>query len=185
MPSRQDQLLDAAISVLGTGGPRNLTHRAVDAQAGLPAGSASNHFRTREALLAGIVTRLVELDRVDWQGLAATVRPRDVDELAGALADFVRYATGPGRHRTLARYALSLEAAVRPALQAELRRGQSVIVGWGVVWLRALGSTDPARDTRLVMDHLDGVMLHELSMPVADFDPRPGIRAVLAGILGR
>lgn len=177
--------MDAAIDVLGTDGLRQLTHRAVDARAGLPLGSASNNFRTREALLSGVVTRLAALDRVDWQRLTALIRPRDVDELAGALADFVRYALGPGRGRTLARYALCLEAAVRPALGAELRRGNAEIVGWGSAWLRDLGSADPERDTRLVMDHLDGMMLHQMAMPVTDFDPRVAIRAVLGGLLER
>ncbi len=51
MGTRRDDLLDAAICVLGESGIRGLTHRAVDAAAGLPAGSASNLFRTRDALL--------------------------------------------------------------------------------------------------------------------------------------
>ena len=57
MTNRRDDLLDAAIAVLGESGIHALTHRAVDAAAGLPAGSASNHFRTRDALLGAVVER--------------------------------------------------------------------------------------------------------------------------------
>lgn len=39
------------IELLGTQGLRALTHGRVDARAGLPRGSTSNHFRTRQALL--------------------------------------------------------------------------------------------------------------------------------------
>src|SRR5262245_42599709 len=53
MKSRELVLLDAAIEVLAERGTRGLTHRAVDARAGLPLGSTSNRFRTRNALLGG------------------------------------------------------------------------------------------------------------------------------------
>ncbi|HEX5919668.1 MAG TPA: TetR family transcriptional regulator, partial [Nocardioides sp.] len=46
MPDRRTVLLDAALELVGTQGMRGLTHRAVDAAAGLPAGSTSNYFRT-------------------------------------------------------------------------------------------------------------------------------------------
>ncbi|MFC7482775.1 TetR/AcrR family transcriptional regulator [Luedemannella flava] len=59
MVNRRDDLLDAAITVLGEGGMRALTHRAVDAAAGLPAGSTSNYFRTRDALLGAVIDRFV------------------------------------------------------------------------------------------------------------------------------
>src|SRR4051794_5811371 len=53
---RQEQLLAAATRVVARGGLRGLTHRAVDAEAGLPEGSCSAYMRTRVALL----TRLTE-----------------------------------------------------------------------------------------------------------------------------
>src|ERR1700755_1151926 len=54
--ARQEQLLAAAARVVSRGGLRALTHRAVDAEAGLPEGSCSAYMRTRVALL----TRLTE-----------------------------------------------------------------------------------------------------------------------------
>jgi DNA-binding transcriptional regulator YbjK len=53
---RQEQLLGAAARVVARSGLRGLTHRAVDAEAGLPEGSCSAYMRTRLALL----TRLTE-----------------------------------------------------------------------------------------------------------------------------
>jgi DNA-binding transcriptional regulator YbjK len=53
---RQTQLLSAAVHVVARGGLRGLTHRGVDAEAGLPEGSTSAYMRTRVALL----TRLTE-----------------------------------------------------------------------------------------------------------------------------
>lgn len=61
-PSRRDALADAAIAVLANKGGRGLTHRAVDSAAGLPEGSTSYYFRTRQALLTAVVQRLAVLD---------------------------------------------------------------------------------------------------------------------------
>ena len=49
-PVRRAQLADAGIRILAREGARGLTHRAVDAEAGVPTGTASNYFRTREAI---------------------------------------------------------------------------------------------------------------------------------------
>ncbi len=61
--SRRTLLADAAIHILGTQGSRGLTHRAVDGYLGLPEGSASNYFRTRQALLEAAFERICEIDQ--------------------------------------------------------------------------------------------------------------------------
>ncbi|MEJ1092508.1 TetR/AcrR family transcriptional regulator [Microbacterium istanbulense] len=48
---RRTRLLDAGIEVLAAAGARGLTFRAVDAQAEVPMGTASNYFTSRTALL--------------------------------------------------------------------------------------------------------------------------------------
>ena len=179
--NRQDALLDAAIRVLGSGGPRHLTHRAVDAEAGVPVGSTSNYFRTREALVDAVVARFVALDREEWAafGGASGAAGGGAEDLVRALDGYVRHSVGPGRVRTLARYALFLEAASRPHLQRELGGAAAGIVGWGVDWLRRLGYRESERHCRLVLDYLDGVVLHHLAYPDPAFDPVPGIQFVL------
>ena len=102
MADKREQVLDAAIALLGTKGVRALTHRGVDELAGMPQGSTSNYFRSRGALLEGIVTRLVERDREDWEKFAH-LRPDSKHALVDALVAFVRFSTGPDRVRTGAR----------------------------------------------------------------------------------
>src|SRR5262245_38143106 len=97
MPSRQEVLLDAAIAVLASQGSRGLTHRAVDAAAGLPSGSTSNYFKTREVLLEAVIERFASLERAGWEVLAGLVVPRTAEDLAVALAAFIRRAVGPDR----------------------------------------------------------------------------------------
>lgn len=57
---RRAVLADAGLRVLAREGPRGLTHRAVDKEARCPAGTTSNYFRTRDALLCALGDRIYE-----------------------------------------------------------------------------------------------------------------------------
>lgn len=175
-------MLDAAIEVLGSGGLRRLTYQAVDRAAAVPPGTTSNHFRTRTALLDGVVAHLENLDREDWDA-GAVPTPATREELARGLAEMVRHLLGPARSRTAARYALLLEGTARPAVQEPLARGQDSLARWGAEMLRRLGSPAPEEHCRTLMALLDGMMLHQLSLERPAFDPEPGIRTVLAAML--
>lgn len=171
MPSRQEALLDAAIAILGSQGVRQLTHRAVDAAARVPAGSTSNYFKTRDALVRAVVDRFAARERAAWETIAALLRPQTSEELAAALAAFVRRATGPDRVMTIARYGIFVEAALHPELQQQLAETARAVREWAARWLRALGSPDPDGDCRLILNQLDGIMLHQLAFPDPTFDP--------------
>jgi len=58
--TRRSALADAGIAVLAREGSRGLTHRAVDEEAGVPTGTTSNYFRSRDALVAGLFERIGE-----------------------------------------------------------------------------------------------------------------------------
>jgi len=174
-------VLDAAIGVLGTAGPRGLTHRAVDAAAGLPQGSTSNHFRTRDALVDGVVDRLLEREAELWGRLAGDVSTPD------ALADAVgRVVAELARERllTLARHAVFVEASVRPGLGGRIADAHRRIAGWAVPLVAALGSRDPVRDFWLLLAVIDGLLTNQLADPQPDFAPTEAIRTVLRGMLG-
>ena len=59
---RRDAIADAAIHLVATRGLRGLTHRAVDAEAGLPPGSTSYYLSTRKALLTACLDRMLAQD---------------------------------------------------------------------------------------------------------------------------
>src|ERR1041384_7226955 len=99
MADRRQELLDAAITVLGRSGIHGLSHRAVDVAAGLPAGSASNHFRSRGALGEAVVARIVARERAIWEDLAVAAAPTTPAKLAETLVEAAREAAG--RHRDL------------------------------------------------------------------------------------
>jgi DNA-binding transcriptional regulator YbjK len=183
MASRRDDLLDAAISVLGERGTHALTHRAVDAAAGLPAGSASNYFRTRDALLNAVVERFAARERANWEDIAAKVCPATPGELAQALAMFAQDSTGPQRTLTLARYAILVEASIRPSLREQLAATGGRVDAWFMNSLRVAGSSDPERDAPIVMNHWTGLVLHQLANPDPAFDPSAQIAALVTAVV--
>lgn len=185
MAGRRDEVLDAAISVLAAGGLRRLTYQAVDGAAGVPAGTTSNHFRTRDALVDGVVAHLEQLDRRDWESFAGLPLPQGIDALALALARMVEHLLGPARDRTGARYALLLEGIARPSVREPLVRGRESLVRWSAQWLRAAGSPEPEEHCRVLFDLLDGMMFHQITLPADDFRAEPAIRRVLPAFLPR
>lgn len=175
---RRTLLLDAAIEVLGTRGLRQLTHRTVDAVAGLPEGSASNHFRTREALISGVLDRLVDRETELW-GRLGGAQPLDAERFATAAGAMITELAGPGRAVTLARYAIFHEAAFNPDLQRRIAENRERLAAWGVPLVAALGSAEPERHYRMLLDLIDGLLLNQLASPTPTFDPAATIRTLL------
>lgn len=183
MASRRDDLLDAAIDLLGEQGVRALTHRAVDAATGLPAGSTSNYFRTKEALFDAVVERFAARERANFEELAAHLAPRTTTDLAKALAVSARDSTGRNRALTLSRYAILVEASRRPELRAQLAAGGARVSTWFATWLRLVGSTDPDHHVHVVGNYLTGLVLHQLAIPDPEFDPTAHIDALLRSLI--
>lgn len=183
MAGRREELLDAAITVLGERGIHALTHRAVDSAAGLPAGSASNHFRTRDALLDAVVERFAARDRAVWEDIAVRLYPATPQELAHALTLAAQAATGPHRAVSLARYAILVEAGIHPSLRAQLTAAGARVNAWFMNWLRIAGSADPERDAPIIMNHWTGLILHQLAMPDPAFNPSEQITAIVTTVV--
>jgi DNA-binding transcriptional regulator YbjK len=181
--NRREHLLDTAITVVGEAGIHGLTHRAVDAAAGLPAGSASNLFRSRDTLLEAVTQRFAARERSAWEEIAARVCPVTPALLADALAEFAREATGPNRTLTMARYAILLEAGIHPPLRDPLMATGARVSAWFTQWVRIAGSADPGRDAPVIMNHWTGIVLHQLAGPDPAFDPRPQIAALVTALI--
>lgn len=165
---RRAVLADAALEVLAADGGRALTHRAVDRRAGLPEGSTSNHFPTREALLTGALRRLVELERPSVRALEALVPggpygPRRSAELLAELV--VEEWLSEGSDLAVARYELVLEARRRPAFERELGKVRLEYLRLVEELLPAAGCRDPRRHAPHLLAVLDGLMVNRLLQP--------------------
>ena len=164
--STRTRALNAAVDVVGTDGVRALTHARVDAAADLPRGSTSNHFRTRSALVAGVIAHIAELERADG-GFPDVRSPSD---LASALTTLIDLQSGPFATRTRARYALFLEAD--PDASGPLAVQRAVFEKWMREILFALGGTRAADRARFLMATSEGLLLHRLTV-----DPDASVEA--------
>lgn len=126
-PARRAVLTDAAITLLAREGTHGLTHRAVERATGLPAGTAVNYFRSREALLVATAERVVSLSLDDMARIDREMDPGSAhDPLAELIAASLLDASTRARDRYVAIFELQLEARRRPVLAATLARLQSV-----------------------------------------------------------
>ncbi|GCD20142.1 TetR family transcriptional regulator [Cellulomonas algicola] len=186
-PPRFAVLTDAAIQVVAGAGMRGLTHRAVDAQAGVPTGTTSVHFRTRRALVEAVVQRLADLDQAELadQGLrfvgsggesadlAGALQPDHVDAFAAQVAVVLDAWLSTGRTRTLVRYACLLEATHHPELRTVLAHGVGFRVQARELLARA-GMPDAERRGDALVAFLDGLVFDRLIGAGSLSGPPPG-----------
>lgn len=147
---RRAAIADAAIHLVATRGLRGLTHRAVDAEAGLPPGSTSYYLRTRDALLTACVTRMLERD------LAA--QPPAQENALELLSAMVVHLAQHRADDQLARYELSLEASRRPELLNAITDGGRVLREHLAGVLGSLGIRDPEQAAWPCAAMLDGLL---------------------------
>ncbi|PZG08908.1 TetR family transcriptional regulator [Micromonospora craterilacus] len=185
-------LADAAIALLAESGMRGLTHRAVEARAGMPPGTTSAYLRTRQALIEAVVQRLADLDRADLGGheLPAgpppttpgpPLSPADLDQLAAGIAGVLDHWLSAGRDRTLARYACLLEAVHRPQLRTILQHG-AVLRAQAEDLLARAGAPDPRRQGQQFVAYVDGLLFDRLVGAGALSAPPPGTPASRADL---
>ncbi|MBO4274235.1 TetR/AcrR family transcriptional regulator [Microbispora triticiradicis] len=176
-PARRAALLDAAIEVLARDGARGLTFRAVDAQAQVPAGTASNYFANRDELLTQAGARVYE--RLEPEGGSPAGSPEErgdrarVAELTHEVVERVStYRTG-----FLALLELRLEATRRPALRAVLTERIRADVDANI--RLHLGDGRPGDATSVELLHLamNWLILERLTLP--DVFPEARLRELV------
>jgi DNA-binding transcriptional regulator YbjK len=183
--SRQTDIADAAIATLARDGMRGLTHRAVDRAAGLPEGSASYYFRTRQALLQATVERLAELDVAE----APALPQHGPDAFADAAAGLVQRWLTTGRQRQLARYELALEATRRPELRTVLAAAGAGLRAMIAGRFAAAGVSQPEDRAQVFAALLDGLIFGQIAgsgtRPLTAADLRATIGVLVTALTGR
>lgn len=119
-PARRTALLDAAIEVLARDGARGLTLRAIDAEAEVPTGTASNYFRNRDDLLRQVMRRTRERLAPDPAVVAEAMRAPRSEKLVTELMRQLVARMRADRSSNLAMLELRLAATRRPQLGEEL-----------------------------------------------------------------
>ncbi|MEN2417272.1 TetR family transcriptional regulator [Streptomyces rimosus] len=162
---RRAALVDAAIEVLAKEGARGLTFRAVDTEAAVPAGTASNYFANRDDLLTQAGARVYERLQPDEATIArqrASAPDREtyaqlMRELIGRISAF--------RTGYLALLELRLEATRRPALRALLTERVRADVDANVTYHEESGLPGDATAVRLLYLAFNWLIVEQLTLP--------------------
>lgn len=152
-PERRQRIIDAAIRVVGEKGISGLSHRSVAAEADVPLGSTTYHFKTLDELMVAALRQANEGFAKVVAGRGALQDPQ-VD-LAGELAALLGEWLGGDRSAVELEYELYLAALRRPALQP-------VAAECGVDLAEVLQQrTDPVT-ARALVALMDGICLEVL-----------------------
>lgn len=177
--STKERALDAAVQLVAHGGLRALTHARVDERAGLPRGSTSNHFRSRAALLSGVVDWIIESEGSE---VGVTFSEASAASFVDALCDLFGYVTQSNRPMTTARLVLFMEASHDDALREAVSRGRASMESAMVGVVTRLGASDPAVAAAAVMACIEGLILHRI-VRHDESDPRPVLELVVKAAL--
>ena len=165
---RREQIADVALEVLAAEGAHGLTHRAVDARAGLPQGTTSNFFNSRQALFLGAGQRLAERHWTYVHSLSEEIgSPLNRRKLAAILTKVVS-GTGELRMLHLARYELFLAGVRDPSLHSVLTGLRNASLEIALALLQSARLPEPHRRVQLLSSILNGLLFDRLTVPSMD-----------------
>ncbi|MFD7704738.1 TetR/AcrR family transcriptional regulator [Streptomyces caelestis] len=178
---RRAALVDAAIEVLAREGARGLTFRAVDTEAAVPVGTASNYFGSRDDLLTQAGARVYERLRPDEELIARQrAAGRDRETYAGLMREAVGRVAA-FRTGYLALLELRLEATRRPGLREVLTERVRADVEANVRYHEGSGLPGDATAVRLLYLALNWLIVEQLTLPDV-FGPEERERLVTAAV---
>jgi DNA-binding transcriptional regulator YbjK len=180
--ARRLLLLQTTLRLIADEGIDAVTHRSVAEAAGVPLGSTTYWFASRQDMLSQALEHFARLEIEKLREHLGAVLGRHLSRkrLVDEFTDLIAPQLGEARWRTIAQYALLNEAARQPELERVCRE-------WTAAWQEtvaevfdSLRAPDPDLEARMFLAMLDGLLLEQLATP--DEDPkenviRPTLRA--------
>jgi DNA-binding transcriptional regulator YbjK len=184
--ARRLLLLQTTLRLIADEGIDAVSHRSVAEAAGVPLGSTTYWFASRQDMLREALDHFARSEiKTERERLADVLgkrlsRRRLVDEFTTHLLSQL----GDGRWRTVAQYALVQEATRQPELERVCRE-------WTEAWeemmtevFASLGATSPELEARMFLVMLDGLLVGQLAAPSDDVE-HAVIRPVLEAWFSR
>jgi DNA-binding transcriptional regulator YbjK len=163
--ARREALLEAVLRIVGEVGADAVTHRRVAEVADLPLASTTYYFESKEHLLTAALELAAERDIARLGEFSVDVGDgADPLELAiAAVLEPIDETLPARRGSMIATYALLLEAARRPPMQAVVRRWTDAYLAALGRLLEVAGSTAPSADAELLLAAADGLLIEQLA----------------------
>jgi DNA-binding transcriptional regulator YbjK len=168
---RREVILDAALALIAERGTEQLTHRSVAERAGVPLGSTTYYFASRDELVREAFRRYVVRVLGELNAIAREARPRDAGGLVEMLVEIARRETsGDWRWTLIVEHELMLRAARDPELAADFHGYERALASGLAEALETLGAPQPFDSARTLIAVVRGFELDGLTRPDADPD---------------
>jgi DNA-binding transcriptional regulator YbjK len=183
-PSRPDEILRAAIRVIAADGLEAVTHRRVAAEAGVPLGSTTYYFASREELVRAAFRHYAAATTATLAALGRELPSRTADDLVGFLVEVARREfLAPDMVRV--EYELVLRAARDPLLAHDFAEYERGLAARLAEMLERLGAPQPFDAARTALALFRGFELERLVQPTAALDDlRRRLAPVVAALTG-
>jgi TetR/AcrR family transcriptional regulator, regulator of biofilm formation and stress response len=168
---RREDLLRATLRVIGARGADAVTHRAVAQEAGVSLSATTYYFASKDELLEQTFLLAAREETERLEGLVLELAPLSlsVEQWAAAVSAQLAADVEEDPDKHVALFELGLEATRNEPLRADLGRWQEAHLRLAEMGCRAVGSSDPALDARIVVAALTGLMLEQLASGSPDF----------------
>jgi TetR/AcrR family transcriptional regulator, regulator of biofilm formation and stress response len=167
---RREDILRAALRLIGSRGMHAVTHRDVAREADVPLGSTTYYFDTKEELLREALRLFVAEEGARLHAAACRfegVRAEPAQVVDAVLAEIGDTVSRPVEQ--VAQFELYLEATRTPALAEEARACFAAYEEIAVAALRSAGAEDPERIAPLFIALIEGLMFRQLVDPRSDW----------------
>ncbi len=182
---RQVEILDAALRLIAETGVDAVTHRRVAAAAGVPLGSTTYYFESREHLLREAFRHYIRIVSKTMAELSAHAKQRPT---VRRIVDFVIELTEReflDEAMLVAEFELTLFATRDPELALELHAWQDAILADLAEALEHLDAPRPFEAARSVIQMVRGYEQEQLTRHAANSDDlRRRLLALIEALLG-
>lgn len=180
-PPRRRSILEATLRVIARGGADAVTHREVAAEAGVPLGSTTYYFASRDDLLREAFRHHVADVFAFLTGVGDEHPAASVDGLVEFLVEVARRElTDTGK--LLVEYELILRAARDPALAREFVAYERALESALAARLEHLGAPQPFDAARTVIALVRGLEIQGLVRATDPGELRRRVRPVVAAL---
>jgi DNA-binding transcriptional regulator YbjK len=164
---RRGEILEATLRVIGEGGVKSVTHRAVAQEAKVALASTTYYFDSKDALIEEAlelaIARSIEAVR------RFTACPAEIsrDELIDRVVGFADQQINDPKALLLAQYELMLEAGREEYLRPLLRRWTIAYMDGFESLVCSAGLTE--RATEIITNFVEGALLNHVTTPTDGF----------------
>jgi TetR/AcrR family transcriptional regulator, regulator of biofilm formation and stress response len=164
---RRREILEATLRVIGEGGVKSVTHRAVAQEADVALASTTYYFDSKAVLVEEALELVIARSIEDVRRFTTCPPQISREDLIDRIVDFADAQVNDPSALVLAQYELMLEAGREEYLRPLARRWTIAYMDGFEGVMRSAGLPD--RVTEIVTNFVEGAVLNQVTTPTDDF----------------